>query len=182
MTRISGRMPSSSKLSRFSSSPQVTTKPSCCMEFMNSRKAALRTSRVEKWSTWSNSRLVMIAPVGLYERKEPSDSSASATKISPLPRWALVPELFIIPPIAKEGSRPALWSATVSIAVVVVFPWVPATATDLFPCITSASASARGIISAPRSFAANNSGLSDEIAEETTITSAPTWFASLWPR
>ena len=109
---------------------------------------------------------MIIAPVGLYARKEPSDSSASATNIVPVPLWALVPAVFIVPPIAKEGSKPADCSATVSIAVVVVFPWVPAIAIDVDSDINQASAVARAIIGRPFALAASNSALLSFIAEE----------------
>ena len=45
-----------------------------------------------------------MAAKGWYSINEPSDSSASATKISPVPRWALEPEAVIVPPMAKDGS------------------------------------------------------------------------------
>ena len=93
-------------------------------------------------------------------------------KISPDPKWAFVPPRFIIPPIAKDGSKPACCSATVSIEVVVVFPWVPATATDLDSDIKRARASARLSISKPLALAANNSGLFPSIALEITKTFA----------
>ena len=46
-----------------------------------------------------------------------------------MPRWALEPDSLSSLPIANEGSAPQCCSATVSIEVVVVLPWVPATAT-----------------------------------------------------
>ena len=63
-----------------------------------------------------------IAPNGWYSIKDPSDSSASATKISPVPLCALDPEAVIVPPIAKDGSAAHACSATASIDEVVVFP------------------------------------------------------------
>ena len=63
-----------------------------------------------------------IAASGWYSTNEPSDSSASATKKSPVPRWALEPEAVSVPPIAKEGSAPHACSATVIIEEVVVLP------------------------------------------------------------
>ena len=116
---------------------------------------------------------VMIAPNGLYARKEPSDSSASAMKMSPDPKCAFVPPRLIIPPIAKEGSKPACCKATVSIEVVVVLPWVPATATDFDSDIRSAKAWARVKIVKPLVFAAMISGFAWSIALETTKISAP---------
>ncbi|CAB4585493.1 unannotated protein [freshwater metagenome] len=64
----------------------------------------------------------MIAPFGLYAKNDPSDSSASAINTDPLPLCAFVPAVLIVPPIAKDGSSPADCKATVSMAVVVVFP------------------------------------------------------------
>ena len=46
--------------------------------------------------------------------------------------------------MAYVGSAPAACSATVSSEVVVVLPWVPATATTRRPAITAASAAERG--------------------------------------
>ncbi|CAB4586656.1 unannotated protein [freshwater metagenome] len=83
---------------------------------------------------------MIIAPLGLYAKKEPSDSSASAMKIEPLPLCAFVPAVLIVPPIANEGSSPADCNATVSIAVVVVLPCVPATAIEVKSDINQASA------------------------------------------
>ena len=54
--------------------------------------------------------------------KEPSDSSASATKKLPVPRCALEPDAVRVPPMAKDGSTPHACSATVIIEDVVVFP------------------------------------------------------------
>ncbi len=71
--------------------------------------------------------LVTTATSGLYSSSEPSLSSASATKQSPLPWWALVPASPRSPPTAKDGSKPQCCRATISIEVVVVFPWVPVT-------------------------------------------------------
>ena len=52
--------------------------------------------------------------------------------------------------MAKDGSAPQCCSATVSSEVVVVLPWVPATATTLRPCITDSSAAERGSSRRPR--------------------------------
>ena len=49
----------------FSSSPQATRNPSGWIESINSLNASVSTSRVAKWSTWSSSRFVIIAPEGL---------------------------------------------------------------------------------------------------------------------
>ena len=97
--------------------------------------------------------LVTIAANGLYSTKDPSDSSASATKISPVPRWALEPEAISVPPIAKDGSTPHACNATVIIEEVVVFPCVPATAMLMEPFIKRESAWARVRIGMERSTA-----------------------------
>ncbi len=52
--------------------------------------------------------------------------------------------------MTNEGSSPQAWSATVVIDVVVVFPWVPATATALESAMSEASAPERWMIRAPR--------------------------------
>ena len=65
--------------------------------------------------------------------------------------------------------------------VVVVLPWVPAIATQLFSRINSASISARRTTGMRKARAAVNSGLSRLIAVDTTTTSAPVTFSALWP-
>ena len=62
-----------------------------------------------------------------------------------------------------------------------VFPCVPAMATQLFNRISSASISARRTTGRRFARAAASSGLSRLIAEETTTTSAPSTFAAAWP-
>ena len=85
----------------------------------------------------------------------------------------------MVPPIAKDGSTPADCSATVSIAVVVVLPCVPATATDVESDISQARAIARATIGSPLALAAISSGFFSPIAEEMIIRSAsPKFFAS----
>ena len=59
--------------------------------------------------------LVTTATLGVYSNREPSLSSASATKQSPLPWWALVPASPSSPPTAKDGS---LLEYTPNVAVV----------------------------------------------------------------
>ena len=107
-----------------------------------------------------------MAANGWYSINEPSDSSASATKISPVPRWALDPEAVIVPPIAKDGSAPHACNATANIEDVVVFPCVPATATLFDSDINTANAPARVKIGSFSSWARNRSGLLSEIAFE----------------
>ena len=82
---------------------------------------------------WSSSTFRTIATSGAYLWKLRSLSSASATKISPLPWWALEPGASRSPPMAYDGSRPSAHSATASIEVVVVLPCVPATAIGRVP-------------------------------------------------
>ena len=65
--------------------------------------------------------------------------------------------------------------------VVVVLPWVPAMATQLFSRISSASISARRTTGMRLSRAAISSGLSRLIADDTTTTSAPSIFSALCP-
>ncbi|CAB5058660.1 unannotated protein [freshwater metagenome] len=78
-----------------------------------------------------------------------------------------MPAVFIVPPIAKDGSRPADCRATVNIAVVVVFPCVPATATEVDSDISQANATARAAIGKPFLLASTSSGLLSVIADET---------------
>ena len=63
---------------------------------------------------------------------------------------ALWPVAASTPPTAYVGSAPAATSAEVSSEVVVVLPWVPATATTRRPAITDHSPAERGRIRSPR--------------------------------
>ena len=74
--------------------------------------------------------------------------------------------------MAYDGSAPAACRATVSSEVVVVLPWVPATATTRRPAITEASAAERGSTRSPGARASTYSGLSSRTAVETTTVSA----------
>ena len=107
-----------------------------------------------------------MAANGWYSINEPSDSSASATNISPVPRWALEPEAVIVPPIAKDGSAAHACRATANIEDVVVFPCVPATAMLFDSDIKTASAAARVRIGIFNSTARARSGLLAKIAVE----------------
>lgn len=79
--------------------------------------------------------------------------------------------------MAYEGSRPSAARETASIEVVVVLPWVPATAMGRVPSISAASASERCTTGMPSSAARTSSGLSGRIAEETTtaVVSSARW-------
>ena len=77
---------------------------------------------------WSASTLVITPTSGWNSRNEPSLSSASTTNRSPPPCLAPEPLSFRSPPITKLGSRPARSRISRCIDVVVVLPWVPATA------------------------------------------------------
>src|ERR1022692_2251252 len=76
-------------------------------------------------------------------RKEPSLSSASATKMSPLPSSAPSPVPARMPPMTYDGSAPHSRSTVVSMEVLVVLPCVPATAIPRWPSMMEASAAAR---------------------------------------
>ena len=84
-----------------------------------------------------------------------------------------------MPPIAKDGSTPALCIATVAIEEVVVLPWVPATAIEIDSDIKSASAAARVISGIPKFTPASRSGLFGLMAFENTIKSAPLIWSAL---
>ncbi|PSK63108.1 hypothetical protein B0E53_04957 [Micromonospora sp. MH33] len=99
-------------------------------------------------------------------RNERSLSSASTTKYSPVPWCAPEPTSEISPPITKDGSVPACWSTMVTIEVVVVLPWVPATATVRRPVIAAARASERCSTRRPRRRASTISRWSCGMAEE----------------
>ena len=104
--------------------------------------------------------LVTIATAGLRRRKLPSLSSASATSHWPPPRRALAPAASNCPPITKVGSSPPSASTLAVSEVVVVLPWVPATAMPRRKRISSASISARGTIGMRWARASISSGLS----------------------
>ncbi len=72
----------------------------------------------------------------------------------------------MIPPFITVGSRPPASSRAATSEVVVVLPWVPATATENFSRTSSAIISARGTSGMRRSRAAASSGLSGRIAVE----------------
>src|SRR5512141_2440474 len=114
--------------------------------------------------------LVTTATVGESFRNEPSLSSASATRNSPWPSFALDPRLFSFPPTTAVGSQPAVASTVATIEVVVVLPCVPAIAMPYVIRISSASIAARGITGILRRCASRISGLSGRTAEETTTT------------
>ena len=65
--------------------------------------------------------------------------------------------------------------------VVVVLPWLPATATPSLTRISSPSISARGMTGMLRARAAAISGLSGRTALDTTTTSARATFSARWP-
>ena len=87
----------------------------------------------------------------------------------------------MMPPLMTVGSRLPASSKVATIEVVVVLPWVPAMAMQLFSRISSASISARRTTGMRWPRAAINSGLSRLIAVEITSTSAPFTFSALWP-
>jgi hypothetical protein len=125
--------------------------------------------------------LVITLITGDRCRKEPSDSSASATSRRPVPSAAAEPSTLSLPPTITVGSRPAVRSTVATSEVVVVLPCVPAMAMPSCRRISSASISARRMTGMPRARARRISGLSGAIAEENTTTSAlATWPAS-WP-
>ena len=65
--------------------------------------------------------------------------------------------------------------------VVVVLPWVPATATPCLKRINSANISARGTTGMFFNLAALTSGLASFTALDTTTTSAAPRFSAAWP-
>jgi hypothetical protein len=92
---------------------------------------------------WSASMLVTTDTTGDRNRKDASDSSASATRKSPAPSRALAPAEFSLPPMTKVGSSlPSARQLAIS-EVVVVLPCVPATAMPCLMRISSASICAR---------------------------------------
>ena len=125
--------------------------------------------------------LVTIATAGFRRRKLPSLSSASATSHWPSPSRAFAPAASNWPPITKVGSIPPSASTLASNDVVVVLPWVPATAMPRLKRISSASISARGTTGIRCERASSSSGLSGLIALLTTTQSASSTLAAAWP-
>ncbi len=85
------------------------------------------------------------------------------------------------PPFTTVGSKSPASSRAATMVVVVVLPWVPATATLYLSRISSASISARRTTGMPCARAASSSGLPGLMAEEITTTSAPSMFSARWP-
>ena len=108
-------------------------------------------------SRWSASTFVMTATTGVSSRNERSYSSASATRYSPCPSRAFVPRMWTWPPTTIVGSKPASVRTMPVREVVVVFPWVPATAIPCLRRMISPSISARRITGMPRARAAATS-------------------------
>ncbi len=93
----------------------------------------------------------------------------------------MLPKLANRPPTTTVGSSPASDNTAATREVVVVLPWAPATATEYFIRISSASISARGITGIRRRSASTTSGLSPATAEEITTTAASPTFSKQWP-
>ena len=87
----------------------------------------------------------------------------------------------MMPPLITVGSKPPASIRAATIEVVVVLPWVPATAMQRLSRISSASISARRTTGSRCTRAASSSGLSRLTAEETTTTSAPSRLRASWP-
>ena len=87
----------------------------------------------------------------------------------------------MMPPLTTVGSKPPASSSAATIEVVVVLPCVPATATQDFSRISSASISARRTTGMRRSSAAATSGLVRLIAVEVTTTAASFRLSAEWP-
>ncbi len=117
--------------------------------------------------------LVTITPAAGSSTNVPSLSSASTTNSSPRSHTAPLPISFSSPPTMKEGRRPASTSTSASIDDVVVFPWVPDTATVRRVAQIAARISARRATAMPAACAATTSGFRSGIAVETATRSAP---------
>ena len=101
--------------------------------------------------------LVTTATVGNRWRNDPSDSSASATRISPLAQARVGAERARLAADDRRRiqARPRPGSTAI-IVVVVVLPWLPATATPSLTRISSPSISARGMTGMSRARAAGD--------------------------
>ena len=94
----------------------------------------------------------------------------------------MLPAAVSTPPITKVGSSPASARMEAIRLVVVVLPWVPATAMPKRKRISSASISARRMTGMPNSRARNTSGFFGSIADEVTTTEASLTFSAAWPK
>ena len=103
--------------------------------------------------------LVTIAASGANSRKVPSLSSASTTSHSPSSHDAFVPTSLRSPPIRKLGCQPASRRISASIDDVVVFPWLPATATVRRSATIARCVSARLNTGTPSSLGAPDLGV-----------------------
>ena len=98
-----------------------------------------------------------------------------------LPVWKAVQGS--LPPMNADRSTPAVNRIWVTIEVVVVLPWVPATQMALsYQLVTIPSSSLRSSTGTPLALAAISSGLSAMIAAVCTIRSAPSIFSARCPR
>ena len=121
-------------------------------------------SNVPWCSKWSGSTFVTTEYFGFKNKNELSLSSASAIKISEFPILLLLWISGIIPPTTMYGSFSK--NATLIIELVVVFPWVPATAIPSNSFINSASNCPLFIFLIPFSTIYLNSGFVSFIAVE----------------
>ena len=117
--------------------------------------------------------LVRTEITGERSRKEPSLSSASTTMKLPLPSRAFVPSVLTLPPTTIVGSKPPCESTLAIIEVVVVLPWLPATAMPYLSLMSSASIWARGITGMLFFLASTTSGFLSFTADDMTITPEP---------
>jgi hypothetical protein len=83
--------------------------------------------------------------------------------------------------MTSVGSSPPLASTVAISEVVVVLPWLPATATPYFMRISSASISARGITGILQALAVATSMFAAVTAADTTTTSACATFSAWCP-
>ena len=118
---------------------------------------------------------------GVRCKKEASDSSASATIYSPVPKRALALAASNLPPITNVGSIPASAKMLAIKLVVVVLPCVPATAMPCLKRISSANIMARGTTGIFFERAAMTSGFASLTADDTTTTSASCMFSAACP-
>ena len=98
------------------------------------------------------------------------------TSTSPEPAYAFVPTSRSTAPQMSDGSRPPARSAVQTSAVVVLLPWVPATATTRLPVASSLQASSRFQTARPVARAAATSTFVSPYALERMTTSAPATF------
>ena len=176
---VGERADGSTQRGRDPSSAQTTHGP--VVASRKRAKAAWRFSTEPWYSRWSGSMLVTIAPAWACQERAVALVGLDDEPLAVGPRRA-VTELGDTATDDEGRIRPPACSTRASMADVVVFPWVPATARDFRWAAMAASRAVRRTTATPRRRASATSGLSSGTAVEmaTSSTSSGT-LAGSWP-